>query len=194
MSARRKWKPCETPSHPHGLKYPRLYACGWKCDRHAPWAAAGRPEPLPGPGLPEGAWTSVSPLGTSALIDVRAVASGKRRSSPHTYRAAQAAVRPASVESDLRVDLGHWDTKARRWLRYPAADFRCPQPNCDFTESASGDAVQTFAATIRDLHKPDCPSREGSARAKRAQTRCYVDMTGADQLHYPLTTTDEGAL
>lgn len=189
MRAPRKWKPCEVPSHPHGLKYPRLYACGWKCDKHSPWAVAGRLEPQPGPGLPEGAWTSLSPLGTSGLIDLRAIASGKRRSSPHTYRAAQAAVRPAQAEADLRVDLGHWDEKHRRWLRYPTADFSCP--NCDFTDSASGDAVSRFAATIRDLHKRDCMRQQSSTRTQGAQTPCYVDMPGAEQFHYLLTDADE---
>lgn len=51
-----------------------------------------RPEPPPGPGWPAGAWTTPSPISTSRVHDARAVASGKRRSSPHTYRAAQAAV------------------------------------------------------------------------------------------------------
>lgn len=183
MRARRKWQPCTVPSHPHGLKYPRLYACGWKCDKHAPWAVAGRPEPQPGPGMPEGAWTSASPLGTSALIDVRAVASGKRRSSLHTYRAAQQAVRPASVESDMRVDLGHWNEKQRKWLRQPAADFRCPEPDCHFTACASGDAVQRFTETIRDQHKPDCPTGPDGTPAPLAE-----------QLPYPPATDDEGAL
>lgn len=70
-----------------------LFACGWRCTAHSPAAMAGRPEPPPGPGWPAGAWTTPSPLSTSALIDNRAVASGKRRSSLAHYRAAQAAAR-----------------------------------------------------------------------------------------------------
>ncbi|WP_030024958.1 hypothetical protein [Streptomyces monomycini] len=72
----------------------RLYPCGRRCSAHAPWAAAGHPEPQPGPGAPAGAWTTPSPQSASALIDNRAIASGKRRSTPTAYRAAQAAVRP----------------------------------------------------------------------------------------------------
>jgi len=80
------------PWFPHGLQKARLYACGWRCDRHAPWALAGRPEPLPGPGPLPGAWTTPTPQSASALFDARAIASGKRRSHPAEYRAAQAAV------------------------------------------------------------------------------------------------------
>ncbi|MEV7867438.1 hypothetical protein AB0P17_15355 [Streptomyces sp. NPDC088124] len=71
--------------------YAQLYPCGWCCQRHTPAARAGRPEPPPGPGWPIAAHTTPSPLSTSSLIDERAVASGKRRSSTSTYRAAQAA-------------------------------------------------------------------------------------------------------
>jgi hypothetical protein len=42
--------------------------------------------------MPAAAWTTPSPLNDSRVHDARAVASGKRRSSPQTYRAAQAAV------------------------------------------------------------------------------------------------------
>lgn len=40
-----------------------LYACGWRCDAHAPWAVAGRPRPRPGPGWPAGAWRGPAGLG-----------------------------------------------------------------------------------------------------------------------------------
>jgi len=71
----------------------RFYLTGWKCKTHSPWALAGRPEPQPGPGLPSGAWTTPSPISDSRVADARAIASGKRRSNPQAYRAAQAAVR-----------------------------------------------------------------------------------------------------
>ncbi|WP_019547618.1 MULTISPECIES: hypothetical protein [Streptomycetaceae] len=143
--------------HRHcGTKTVRLYGTGLRCPAHTPAALAGRPEPDPGPGMPAGAWTTVSPLGTSALIDARAVASGKRRSSPHVYRAAQAAVSAAPAVTDLRVDLGEQDAHGR-WVRYPSADYQCP--HCGWTDSASGDAVPRFAATIRDTHRPHCPNR-----------------------------------
>lgn len=132
----------------------RLYGPGFRCPAHTPAAVAGRAEPPPGPGMPAGAWTALSPLGTSALVDARAVASGKRRSSPHTYRAAQAAVRTTAAPTDLHVDLGEQDARGR-WVRYPAADYRCPR--CGWTDSASGDAVAHFAATIRDTHHTTCP-------------------------------------
>ncbi|WP_431999279.1 hypothetical protein [Streptomyces sioyaensis] len=70
----------------------RPYACGNRCSAHAPWALAGRPEPQPGPGWPSDAWSTPSPDSASRVHDARAVATGKRRSSPTTYRAAQAAV------------------------------------------------------------------------------------------------------
>ena len=138
----------------------RLYGTGLRCPAHTPAALAGRPEPAPGPGMPAGAWTALSPLGTSALIDARAVASGKRRSSPHVYRAAQAAVRPTVAVTDLRVDLGEQDARGH-WVRYPAADYQCPR--CGWTDSASGDAVRHFAATIRQAHRPHCPKDQVTA-------------------------------
>lgn len=79
------------------------YLIGLRCPAHTPAAMAGRPEPQPGPGWPAAAWTTLSPLSASALMDARAIASGKRRSSPHEYRAAQAAVARSRDEgSDLR--------------------------------------------------------------------------------------------
>lgn len=84
-------KPCDIPRDDHGGDI-RFYVTGWKCDAHSPWAAKGLPKPQPGPGLPAGAWTTPSPLSDSRVHDDRAVASGKRRSTPTTYRAAQAAV------------------------------------------------------------------------------------------------------
>lgn len=68
----------------------RRYLTGLRCPDHTPAAIAGRPEPAPGPGYTPQA--TPTPLGASALFDARAVASGRRRSAPHTYRAAQAAV------------------------------------------------------------------------------------------------------
>lgn len=82
---------CDTPNGEH-VGRSRLYPCGWRCSAHAPWAEAGLPEPLPGPGLPHGTRIP-APMSASALIDDRAIASGKRRSSPGAYREAQAAVR-----------------------------------------------------------------------------------------------------
>ncbi|MFD9124916.1 hypothetical protein [Kitasatospora sp. NPDC059571] len=67
----------------------RLYPAGWRCPRHTPAAQAGRPEPEPGPGYtPQ---RLATPVSASALVDARAIASGKRRSSTQTYRLAQAA-------------------------------------------------------------------------------------------------------
>ncbi|MEU0332202.1 hypothetical protein [Streptomyces sp. NPDC006193] len=81
---------CDVPAE-HAPGPARPYPCGWRCDRHAPWAAAGQPEPQPGPGIPAGAWTTPSPINDSRVHDARAVASGKRRANPQAYRAAQAA-------------------------------------------------------------------------------------------------------
>ncbi len=92
MSGPRRRRACDVPWFPHGLKKARPYPCGWRCDRHTPNALAGRPETPPGPGLPNGAWSTLSPLAASAVFDERAIASGKRRSNPAAYRAAKAAV------------------------------------------------------------------------------------------------------
>lgn len=90
MTTRRA--PCDVPWYPHGLARARLYPCGTRCDRHAPWALAGKPEPPPRPAYAPPA--TPTPNAASALIDNRAIASGKRRSTPQAYRAAQAATRP----------------------------------------------------------------------------------------------------
>jgi hypothetical protein len=84
-------RPCEAVGEHTGQVRP--YPCGRRCSAHAPWALAGQPEPQPGPGWPSDAWSTPSPQSSSRVHDARAIASGKRRSSPTTYRAAQAAVR-----------------------------------------------------------------------------------------------------
>ncbi len=71
----------------------RPYVIGVRCPLHTPAALARKPEPQAGPGLPAGAWTTPSPQAASAVFDEAAIRSGKRRSSPHTFRAAQAARR-----------------------------------------------------------------------------------------------------
>lgn len=70
----------------------RPYLTGDRCPAHTPNALKGLPEVPPGPGLPAAAWSTPSPLNDSRVHDARAVASGKRRSNPQAYRAAQAAV------------------------------------------------------------------------------------------------------
>lgn len=91
MRSSRVPEPCDATIGDHDGEL-RFYHNGWKCDAHSPWAAKGLPKPEPGPGLPASAWTTPSPLNDSRVADARAVASGKRRSNPQTYRAAQAAV------------------------------------------------------------------------------------------------------
>jgi hypothetical protein len=86
----REPKPCDVPTDEHDPGHPRLYPCGWRCDQHAPWALKGMDPPKPGPGLPAGAWKTPSPINDSRVHDQRAIASGKRRSSPEALRAAQA--------------------------------------------------------------------------------------------------------
>jgi len=92
MTGPRQNRACDVPSFPHGLKRARPYPCGWLCDRHTPRALQGLPEIATGPGKPAGAWSTFSPLSASRIADERAIASGKRRSSPEAYRAAQQAV------------------------------------------------------------------------------------------------------
>ncbi|MFG3050360.1 hypothetical protein ACGFZP_05300 [Kitasatospora sp. NPDC048239] len=62
---------------------------GPRCPAHTPAAQAGHPESQPGPGYtPQ---TLPTPASASALVDARAIASGRRRSTTQTYRLAQAA-------------------------------------------------------------------------------------------------------
>jgi hypothetical protein len=79
-------------SHCRAVDGIRPYLTGPRCPLHTPNALNGLPEPPPGPGMPAGAWTTPSPLSDSRVHDARAIASGKRRSTPGAYRAAQAAV------------------------------------------------------------------------------------------------------
>jgi hypothetical protein len=75
-----------------GASGARRYVNSVACPAHTPNALKGLPEVPPGPGLPSGAWSTPSPLADSRVHDARAIASGKRRSNPNAYRAAQAAV------------------------------------------------------------------------------------------------------
>lgn len=88
MSARDP-EPCDTPGDHDGPV--RFYRTGWRCNAHSPWAQAGQKEPQPGTAPPPSS-LPLSPLSASRIHDERAIASGKRRSSPHTYRAAKDAV------------------------------------------------------------------------------------------------------
>ncbi|WP_405909600.1 hypothetical protein OG742_37360 [Streptomyces sp. NBC_00828] len=88
---RRRPGECGHVQAPHALARARLFPCGWRCTLHTPNALAGKPEPPPGPGLPPGAWTTPGPINDSRIHDQRAIATGKRRSHPAAYRAAQAA-------------------------------------------------------------------------------------------------------
>lgn len=78
--------------HCRSIESVRPFLTGLCCPLHTPNALKGLPEPEPGPGYPAGAWTTPSPISDSRVHDARAVASGKRRSNPQAYRAAQAAV------------------------------------------------------------------------------------------------------
>lgn len=69
----------------------RRYITGLCCPDHTPRALKGLDEIEPGPGWPAAAWTTPTPNAVASVIDERAIASGKRRSNPQTYRAAQAA-------------------------------------------------------------------------------------------------------
>lgn len=77
----------------------RKYLTGDRCPNHTPAALRGRPETTPDPALTiTGLRTAagiavdlVAPLAAGALLDERAVASGRRRSSQHVYTAARAA-------------------------------------------------------------------------------------------------------
>ena len=70
-----------------GADEARAYLPGMRCPAHTPAAMAGRPEP----GRTATSLPKMAPLPQSAsrVNDNRAVASGKRRSTPAQYREAQ---------------------------------------------------------------------------------------------------------
>ena len=70
-----------------GIEGARHYLPGMRCPAHTPAALAGHPEP----GRTATSLPKMAPLPQSAsrVNDDRAVASGKRRSSPAQYREAQ---------------------------------------------------------------------------------------------------------
>ena len=81
-----------------GAEPARPYLTGEQCPLHTPAAAAGRPDIQADPDRAlealqrqRGKLVGFS-RADSALIDARAVAAGKRRSGPATYREAQRAV------------------------------------------------------------------------------------------------------
>lgn len=82
---------CDVPGQHHGRTRP--FPCGPRCEAHTPAALAGKPEPPPGRGPLPGAWTTPTSQGVASVLDERAIATGKRRSSAADYRAAQAATR-----------------------------------------------------------------------------------------------------
>jgi hypothetical protein len=151
-------QPCEIPGEHTGRV--RFSVTGWRCNGHSPWAEKGQDEPKPGPGMPAGAWTTPSPISDSRVHDARAIASGKRRSNPQAYRAAQAAVgqRPGP---GIRLDPGQPDGRGG-WIRVPTADYVCPA--CRETESASGDQVAHFAKHVEAEHTGRCTAgRKGAS-------------------------------
>jgi hypothetical protein len=79
----------------------RPYRIGECCPAHTPAALAARPEPVPGPGYtPQ---RLATPQSASALVDARAIASGKRRSTPQEYQLARAATGRAPHTSTERT-------------------------------------------------------------------------------------------
>lgn len=141
--------------HCHATEDLHPFLQGIRCPLHTPSALAGKPEPQPGPGMSAGAWSTPSPQSASAVFDNKAIASGKRRSSPEAYRAARAAVgRAPEPAPGIRLDPGQRDATGRAWIRVPNADYLCPA--CRQTESASGDQVAYFAAHIEAEHAERC--------------------------------------
>lgn len=69
----------------------RAYLIGPRCPAHTPAALAGKPE-APATSSVRPSELAESPLIASRVADQKAIASGKRRSSPQAYREAQAAV------------------------------------------------------------------------------------------------------
>lgn len=79
-----------------GVQPAKLYPAGWRCEDCTPARCAGRPEPpTPDPTLTLDGLRKAKGLIWSyrktdtALNDERAIASGRRRSTPSQYRAAR---------------------------------------------------------------------------------------------------------
>ena len=100
VAAARRCKPCNVPACRADDTH--LYPSGWWCDEHAPWARRGltRSDPNQVPGEPceltrlrsaRGLTPSSHTPQTSTVVDDRAIASGKRRSTTATYQAVKAA-------------------------------------------------------------------------------------------------------
>lgn len=112
----------------------RLYLPGPRCPEHTPAAIAGRAEPPSNPPesswwvRPDGSTIPPSPIATSRLLDDRAVASGKRRSSPDRYAAARAA------EQDRRDH----EQQTRRGQTATAPDMSEAGPACPATATNLG--------------------------------------------------------
>jgi hypothetical protein len=70
----------------------RHFLTGMCCPAHTPAALAGKAE-APSTAAAPARELPPSPISASHLADDRAIASGKRRSNPAAYRAAQAATR-----------------------------------------------------------------------------------------------------
>lgn len=83
----------------------RLYAEGWRCPEHTPAARRGDPEPDTARycaptrcycGQHDSADRPLDPI-TATIVDVRAIESGKRRSSLGAYREAQTTIHGRSA-------------------------------------------------------------------------------------------------
>lgn len=72
----------------------KAYLDGPRCPGHTPAALAGRPETVPDPsltlaGIRAAKGLAFHQLPAATVIDEKAIASGKRRSSPRAYRDAR---------------------------------------------------------------------------------------------------------
>ncbi|MEV4438219.1 hypothetical protein AB0K09_04240 [Streptomyces sp. NPDC049577] len=76
----------------------------------------------------------------------------------------------------LHVDLGRWHPRAGTWLVLPTADYRCA---CGWAESAAGDAVEAFAATVHRTHRSDCPlTKDASMKRPLAAAAATLLLAG----------------
>lgn len=95
-----------------GAEGARHYVSGMCCPDHTPARLAGRPENKPDPArsmtglrLAAGVTTPLVTPDAPTVVDVRAIASGKRRSNPQDYRAAQAAAAQTANRTWAKPDL-----------------------------------------------------------------------------------------
>lgn len=179
------------------------YGGGPRCAEHTPARLAGRPETIPDPartmdGIREARGLSVNvpmtPPGDT-VVDMRAKASGKRRSSPNDYRAAQAAAEQTVNRTWGKPDLRVVGTPQQAAAAAFDPDGLKPQTRKVFDALSDG-----HWHTLRQLSDASgAPEASVSARMRDLRGEEYAlpleaeKMPGSNLWRYRLTLPDVAA-